>query len=131
MMNDKLKRALAAAAALAVLAGGGAAIALASGSGGAASTAPGASAEPAESDEGAVDDEASGRDDGEGTPVTGGALDRASAVALERVGGGQVTGTEVGDEEGAYEIEVTRDDGSQVDVHLDADFNVLDAEDDG
>jgi hypothetical protein len=36
-----------------------------------------------------------------------------------------VTGSEVGDEEGAYEVEVTRDDGSQVDVHLDKNFNVL------
>ena len=33
--------------------------------------------------------------------------------------------TEVGDEEGAYEVEVTRADGSQVDVHLDRDFNVV------
>jgi hypothetical protein len=38
-----------------------------------------------------------------------------------------VTETEVGDEEGAYEVEVTRADGSQVDVHLDKDFNVLGA----
>ena len=36
-----------------------------------------------------------------------------------------MTETEVGDEEGAYEVEVTRADGSQVDVHLDKDFNVL------
>jgi len=36
-----------------------------------------------------------------------------------------VTGTEAGDEEGAYEVEVTRADGSQVDVHLDKGFNVI------
>jgi hypothetical protein len=36
-----------------------------------------------------------------------------------------VSGTEIGDEEGYYEIEVTRDDGSQVDVHLDKNFNFL------
>jgi hypothetical protein len=36
-----------------------------------------------------------------------------------------VTGTEVGDEEGYYQIEVTRDDGRQVDVDLDRNFNVL------
>ena len=36
-----------------------------------------------------------------------------------------MTETEVGDEEGFYEVEVTLDDGSQVDVHLDRDFNVL------
>ena len=31
----------------------------------------------------------------------------------------------MGDEEGYYEVEVIRPDGSQVDVHLDRDFNVL------
>ncbi len=55
----------------------------------------------------------------------GKALDRASAAALAHTGGGEVTETEAGDEEGAYEIEVTRADGSQVDVHLDEGFNVL------
>ena len=33
--------------------------------------------------------------------------------------------TEVGDEESLYEIEVTLDDGSQVDVQLDAQFKVV------
>ncbi len=46
-------------------------------------------------------------------------LEKAKSVALEQTNGGRVTGTEIGDEEGYYEIEVTRDDGSQVDVHLD------------
>ena len=62
------------------------------------------------------------------TPITGDALARASAAALEQVGGGRVTGTEVGDEEGAYEVEVTLDDGSQVDVHLNEDFQVIGTE---
>ena len=66
---------------------------------------------------------AGGRDDD--TPITGAALARASAVALDHTGGGRVTETEVGDEEGYYEVEVTLADGSQVDVHLDRDFNVL------
>ena len=39
--------------------------------------------------------------------------------------GGSVTETEAGDEEGAYEVEVTLANGSQIDVHLDAAFNVL------
>ena len=69
-----------------------------------------------------------GGEDGAETPITGSALDKASAAALEETGEGTVTGTEVGDEEGYYEIEVTLDDGSQVDVHLDADFKVLDSE---
>jgi hypothetical protein len=61
----------------------------------------------------------------------GAALDRASRIAIERVGGGRVTGSELQDEEGYYEIEVTRDDGSQVDVHLDSHFSVLNAKGDG
>jgi hypothetical protein len=69
---------------------------------------------------------AGGGDDAE-APITGDALRRASAAALEHTGGGRVTETEVGDEEGYYEVEVTLDDGRQVDVHLDRDFNVLDA----
>ena len=57
--------------------------------------------------------------------ATGPDVEKAKNVALEHTSGGRVTGTEVGDEEGYYEIEVTRDDGSQVDVHLDRDLNVL------
>jgi hypothetical protein len=59
------------------------------------------------------------------TPITGPALTSASAAALRHTGGGRVTGTEVGDEEGYYEVEVTRADGSQVDVHLDRGFHVI------
>jgi uncharacterized membrane protein YkoI len=71
-----------------------------------------------------------GDDDGSETPITGSALERASAVALEETGGGRVTETEAGDEEGAYEVEVTLDDGRQVDVHLDEDFRVLNSSSD-
>jgi hypothetical protein len=56
--------------------------------------------------------------------ATGTNLDKAKSVALEQVNG-RVTETEVGDEEGAYQIEVTRDGGSKVDVNLDKDFNVI------
>jgi uncharacterized membrane protein YkoI len=63
--------------------------------------------------------------DSSGQQAKGANLERAKSVALDHTGGGQVTGTEVGDEEGYYEVEVTRDDGSQVDVHLDKNFNVL------
>ena len=66
-----------------------------------------------------------GDDDDSDKAITGQALERASAAALEHTGGGKVTETETGDEEGAYEVEVTRADGSEVDVHLDKDFNVL------
>jgi hypothetical protein len=57
--------------------------------------------------------------------ATGPSIEKAKSVALEHTNGGRVTGTEIGDEEGYYEVEVIRDDGSQVDVHLDRDFNVL------
>jgi hypothetical protein len=70
---------------------------------------------------------ATGGDDSEAR-IEGTALDRASAAALEHTGGGEVTETEVGDEESYYEVEVTLDDGSQVDVQLDRDFNVVGGE---
>lgn len=59
------------------------------------------------------------------TPITGEALGKASAAALVSTGGGRVSGTEVGDEEGYYEVEVALPGGGQVDVHLDSAFNVL------
>ena len=57
-------------------------------------------------------------------PITGVALEKASAAALASTGGGRVTGTEVGDEDAYYEVEVTID-GREVDVHLDQAFNVV------
>ena len=59
--------------------------------------------------------------------ITGDALIEASATAIAHAGGGRVTGSEVDDEEGYYEVEVTLTDGRQVDVHLDQAFRVLDA----
>ena len=103
-MNEKLRAALIAAAAITALVGGGAAIAGATGG---------------------------GDDNGADQPITGSALDRAKAVALQHTGGGHVSATEIRDEEGYYEVEVSRDDGSQPDVHLDRNFNVLDAHADG
>ena len=58
-------------------------------------------------------------------PITGDALVKASAAALDHTGGGTVTETEVGDEESYYEVEVTMDDGTQIDVQLDEQFNVV------
>jgi len=71
---------------------------------------------------------ASGDDDATDKAITGSALTQASAAALEHTGEGRVTGTEVGDEEGAYEVEVTLEDGTETDVHLDKDFTVLGSE---
>ena len=39
-----------------------------------------------------------------------------------------MTDTEVGDEESHYEVEVTLDDGSEVDVQLDEAFDVVGSE---
>lgn len=97
-MRDKIKGMLIVTGVLAVLAVGGAAIAGASGDG-----------DPNENDK----------------AISGSALDKASAAALNHTGGGKVTGTEVNDEEGAYEVEVTGSDGGAVDVHLNKDFQVL------
>jgi uncharacterized membrane protein YkoI len=102
-MDSKLKKGALATAAVAAIAAGGAAIAGATGGG----------------------------DDGSGTPIAGSALDRAKAVALQHTGGGRVSATEVRDEEGYYEVEVQKLDGSQVDVHLDRGFNVIDSSADG
>jgi len=73
---------------------------------------------------------AGGDDDGTDSPITGSALDNATAAALEHTVGGRVTGTEVGDEESYYEVEVTLDGGRQVDVQLDKSFNVVSSEGD-
>ena len=72
-----------------------------------------------------------GDDDAQERPIPAADLDQAKQAALEETGGGTVTGTEVGDEESKYEVEVTLDNGSQVDVQLDADFDVVGTESDG
>jgi uncharacterized membrane protein YkoI len=66
-------------------------------------------------------------------PISGSALAQAKAAALEHTGGGTVVESEVGDDGAAYGVEVRLDDGSQVEVNLDADFNVIgqEADDDG
>jgi uncharacterized membrane protein YkoI len=55
-------------------------------------------------------------------PVTGPTADKAAAAALEPAGGGIVLEVERqdGDGAGVYEVEVRRPDGSQVEIHLDA-----------
>jgi hypothetical protein len=69
-----------------------------------------------------------GDDDGPG--ATGPGAERAKAAALAHTGGGTANEVEQGDEEGAWEVEVTRPDGSTVDVHLDESFAVLGVEGD-
>jgi hypothetical protein len=69
-------------------------------------------------------------DDATEIAIAGNDLDRASAAAIDHVGGGRVTGTEVRDEESYYEVEVTLESGEQVDVQLDESFNVVGTEED-
>ncbi len=70
-------------------------------------------------------------DDGADTPISGEALQQASDAALAYTGEGRVTGTEVDDEESKYEIEVTLDNGDEVDVQLDEQFSIVSSENDG
>lgn len=57
--------------------------------------------------------------------VTGPDAERAKSAALDAVGGGAVTEIEHQESGGAgvYEVEVQRDDGSQVEVHIDGSFD--------
>jgi hypothetical protein len=66
-------------------------------------------------------------------PLTGSNLDRATEAALAHTGGGTVIETEVGDDGAAYGVEIRQEDGSVVEVNLDADFNVIgdEVDDDG
>ncbi len=106
----KRKLALAGALVLALGAiGGGAAAASTGGSGGGNGGG--------ESDAGETD-----------VPITGSELAPASEAALAFTGEGKVTDTEVGDEESYYEVEVTLDNGNEVDVQLDRDFSVVGSE---
>jgi Peptidase propeptide and YPEB domain len=72
-----------------------------------------------------------GDDDAQDRPIPAADIEQAERAALEETGGGTVTETEVGDEESKYEVEVTLDDGTQVDVQLDAEFEVVGTESDG
>jgi hypothetical protein len=59
--------------------------------------------------------------------VTGPEAQKAKSAALAAVGGGTVTEVERddGNGTGAFEVEVTRDDGSQLEVHLDGGYDVV------
>jgi len=72
-----------------------------------------------------------GEDDGPDHPIPASELEQAEQAALDETGGGTVTETEIDDEESKYEVEVTLENGSQVDVQLDEDFTVVGTEPDG
>jgi|GEM_PF-6195909 len=145
------------AAALTALAVGGVAIAQSSGSTTTTPATPSAQsqqqgAEPAEANEPAGAKENDAGETGGDKQLTGPDADRAQAAALAEVGSGKVT--DVSSEKAdtnetkdaaepkragepadpayessiAYTVEVTKADGSAVDVHLDAQFKVLGTE---
>jgi hypothetical protein len=99
-MMDRRKKWIAGCAVALVVIGGGTGIAIATGVG---------------------DDDA---------PLTGSALEQATAAALEHTGGGTVIETEVGDGGAAYGVEIRLDDGSVVEVGLDENFQVIGQESD-
>jgi hypothetical protein len=70
---------------------------------------------------------------GDEQPLTGSNLERATAAALEYTGGGTVVETESGDDGAAYSVGIRLDDGSEVEVNLDENFDVIgeEADDDG
>ena len=64
-------------------------------------------------------------DDGEGR-VTGANADEATAAALKATGGGTANAVELDNENGAtWEVEVTKKDGTTVDVRLDENYAVV------
>lgn len=68
---------------------------------------------------------AGGDDDGDAT-VTGRAADAATAAALKATDGGTANSVERDSENGAtWEFEVTRTDGTTVDVRLDENYDVV------
>ena len=100
-MTNRIKKTLLALAALAALALGGSALAGATGGSGE-------------------------KDDTSDVALTGATLDQAKAAALKATGGGKVNETERDSENGAtYEVEVTKTDGSTVDVRLDESFKTV------
>jgi uncharacterized membrane protein YkoI len=67
--------------------------------------------------------------------LTGPDAEKAKSAAIGAVGGGTVTEVERddGNGTGTFEVEVTREDGSQLEVHLDGAYNVVgqEADEDG
>src|SRR4051812_33015993 len=58
-------------------------------------------------------------------PVTGDAAAKAQAAAVKSVGGGTAGAVTTDSPGDGYEVTVTKPDGTQVEVHLDSSFNVM------
>jgi hypothetical protein len=70
---------------------------------------------------------------GDDRPLTGSALEKATAAALQHTGGGTVIQTEAGDDGAAYGVEIRLEEGRVVEIGLDANFQVIgrESDDDG
>jgi uncharacterized membrane protein YkoI len=80
-------------------------------------------------------DEAGNRDDddgdddtGEDETLTGATREQAVQAALAHTGGGTVTDTEAGDDGAVYSVEIRLANGTEVEIGLDAGFNVISQE---
>ncbi len=125
-MTERLKKAMMGIAALVALALGGAALAQAGDSG---ETDKGARVQE-RSDDGDRGESKSESESGEES-VTGSGADKAKAAALKITGGGTANSVERDNENGAvWEVEVTKTDGSTVDVRLDQGYDLVVAEGD-
>ena len=112
-MSRRMRTILMGGAALAALGLVGAAIAIAGPS------PSGESSIPSESHDGAEAPE-------QGENVRGSAAEQAKAVALRATGGGHANAVDRDSEKGAtWEVEVTTQDGSTVDVRLDESYHVV------
>jgi uncharacterized membrane protein YkoI len=76
------------------------------------------------------DDDADDVNDGRDVQLSGTAYEKAAQAALAHVGGGTVTDTETGDDGAAYGVEIRLANGREVEVSLDANFNVISVEND-
>ncbi len=118
-MTKRLKNVLMGVAAFAALGLGGSAIA-----GAASGPDQSPRAEAREDPESANESREAENDAAE--QVRGSQADRATAAALETTGGGRANSVERDSENGAtWEVEVTKPDGSTVDVRLDDSFKLV------
>jgi hypothetical protein len=67
---------------------------------------------------------------GDDRPITGSALEKATAAALQHTGDGTVIETEAGEDGAAYVVEIRLEDGRVVEIGLDANFQVIGQESD-
>ncbi|NYI99314.1 putative membrane protein YkoI [Nocardioides thalensis] len=64
--------------------------------------------------------------------LEGDARDRVAAAAVEAAGGGEAVDVETSDDQGAaYEVEVRREDGTELDVSLDENLDVVRQDEEG